>query len=330
MRIRVFLVEDSGVQAEVIRRRLGTDGDIEVIGLASTGQECLRQVPILRPDVVVMDGCLPEVSGPDVTAKLLEVFPVPVILFTESPEQYKNLAELSGAVATVSKNPAEGEPLTTLIRVIRLMNGMKVVRRKPPLGSHRGTARKFLLIGSSSGGPVVVKQVLEEVKPSSGLTVVLVQHLSEAGTHSFVDWLGQVTDWPCRLSQDNEIPKPGHAYLGPAGHHLVWRNGLLRTQKARPGSSFAPSVDELFTSFAGEPARSVIALVISGMGEDGARGLLNLRLAGATTLAQDPTTAAVSGMPEAAIAWGGAVQIVPTEHLGRVILAAAHTPSPPR
>ena len=321
MSIRVFLVEDSEAQAQVISRRLMADGDIQVVGVAETGRDCLRQVPLLRPDVVVMDGRLPNQSGPEVTAKLLEVYPVPVILFTQSPEEYKDLAEMSGAVATVSKNPPTGDSMETLVKVIRLMNGMKVVRRKPILRMMRG-GKKFLLIGSSSGGPLIVADVLREITPETGLTVVLVQHLSAKGTTAFVEWLAETTPWPCSICREREIPRPGRVYVGPAGYQLLYRNGTFTLSQEHKGHHFAPSVDCLFTSFSHGEAQDVIAMVLSGIGTDGAKGLLDLRLAGATTLVQDPTTAAVSGMPEAAISHGGALQVVPTEKLGRVITAS--------
>lgn len=321
MNIRVFLVEDSGAQARVISKKLMADGDIQIVGVAETGRDCLRQVPLLRPDVVVMDGRLPNQSGPEVTAKLLEVYPVPVILFTQSPEEYKDLAEMSGAVATVSKNPPTGDSMETLLKVIRLMNGMKVVRRKPLPRTMRG-GKRFLLIGSSSGGPLIVADILREITPETGLTVVLVQHLSAKGTTAFVEWLSETTPWTCSICKENEIPRPGRIYIGPAGYQLLYRNGTFSLSQEHESHQFAPSVDCLFTSFARREAQDVIAMVLSGIGTDGARGLLDLRLAGATTLVQDPTTAAVSGMPEAAIAHGGALQIVPTQKLGRVITAS--------
>ena len=152
--------------------------------------------------------------------------------------------------------------------------------------------------------------------------MVLVQHLSVKGTTAFVDWLADTTPWPCSICREQEVPKPGRVYVGPAGYQLLYRNGTFALSQEHKGHHFAPSVDCLFTSFSHGEAQDVIAMVLSGIGTDGAKGLLDLRLAGATTLVQDPTTAAVSGMPEAAISHGGALQVVPTEKLGRVITAS--------
>lgn len=320
MPIKVFIVEDSCLQVEVITRELSRDGDIQVIGTAAGGDEALLQIPLFRPDVVVMDACLPDRSGPAVTARLLEIYPVPVILFTESPDEFQDRAELSGVVATVSKRSDDDEPIQILARMIRLMNGMKVVKRKPQSDPSRGSHKRYLLIGSSSGGAVVVRQLLSEISPRDDLAVIVVQHLSQHGTGSFADWLESSTSWPCRVCEQGEVVQPGHVYLGPAGFQMRWSSGLLTLRPSNDAIGFAPSVDELFSSFSNAVADQVIAVILSGIGRDGARGLLELRLAGAVTIVQDPTSAAVSGMPGSAVLAGGALQTVPTDRLGKTVL----------
>lgn len=306
--IRVLLVEDSPVQAELVRRRLAQEPDIELILWVQSGEECIQRAPILRPNLVIMDANLPGISGPQVTARLLEVYPVPIILFTDSPETFQKLGEDSGVVATVPKNSEDFSSLDMLIRSIRVMNGMKIIR-KIPLRAQKSVRKRYLLIASSSGGPGVVEHILKGVPPSSGLIVILVQHLSESGTLSFKRWLEKATKWPVTICEDQEALKQGHVYLGPAGFKLEWHNDKMRLGERRDRTQLAPSADNLFMSFAKANATEIIALVLSGMGRDGATGLLHLRLAGATTMVQDPSNAAVCGMPEAAIASGAALHI---------------------
>lgn len=324
--IRVVVVEDSDLQRSLIVDRLNSEPDINVVSALGTGADCLRVVPRLRPNVVVLDGGLPDIPGPEVTSRLLELFPVPVILYTASPKRYQALAEVSGAVATVSKDGGIEESSSTLLRVLRLMNGMTVIRRIPKRTASI-SSRRFLLIASSSGGPLVVEQILKSLIPNDDLTVVLVQHLSEAGTSAFMDWLESVTPWKCRLVDSATEMRPGRVYLGPAGYHLLFNGTRLVVERSNKKSVFAPSADQMFRSFAQHAALQSVAVVLSGMGNDGAQGLLDLRLAGAITLVQDPTTAAVSGMPESAIALGAALRVVDTSRLGQA--TASYFPTQP-
>lgn len=316
--IRVVVVEDSELQRDIIVTRLNAEYDINVVAAVASGADCLRAVPRLRPSVVVMDGKLPDIPGHEVTSRLLELYPVPVVLYTANPREYQALAEVSGAVATVSKEGGIDETYSTLLHVIRLMNGMTVIRRIPKR-TYSGEGRRFLLIASSSGGPLIVERVLKSLIPSERLSIVLVQHLSEAGTPAFLNWIQAATGWGCELVGPGTDFRPGRVYVGPAGHHVHYNGRRLVLERSRSRNGFAPSADELFHSFARHGARETVAVVLSGMGSDGAQGLLELRLAGAVTLVQDPTTAAVSGMPESAIALGAALRIVETPRLGEEI-----------
>lgn len=316
--IRVVVVEDSAVQREIIVSRLNSEPDINVVAAVASGTECLRVVPRLRPNMVVLDGKLPDIPGYEVTGRLLELYPVPVVLYTANPQEYQALSEVSGVVATVDKEGGIEDTYPTLVRVIRLMNGMTVIRRIPRR-SMNGHCRRYLLIASSSGGPLVVENLLRTLEPSERMSIVLVQHLSESATPTFSHWLESVTRWKCEVVGPVTEFEPGKVYMGPAGHHLLFNGRRLVLQKAVSGNGFAPSADKLFQSFAKHGARESVAVVLSGMGSDGAQGLLDLRLSGAVTLVQDPTTAAVSGMPESAIGLGAALRVVETSKLGEAI-----------
>ena len=318
MKIRIFLVEDSSVQRRVLAERITSDGDIEVIGWAETGSDSLVRIPILKPDIVVMDAELPGMSGPEAIAKLLQVYPVPVILFTESPEKWKDTAEQAGAVAVLSKSKGSQISFATLRKTVRLMNGLKIIKRHGPRVQNTGDKR-FLLIAASSGGPSVVESILREVRPSSGVIVILAQHLSENGTEFFAKWLEQATEWRCELCRGPTRLQPGRIYLSATGQHMRFVDGLLILEPSENPGEFSPSATILFQSFAKSCPRDVVAVVASGIGDDGAKGLLALRIGGATTIAQDPTEAAVSGMPEAAVAYGGAARVVATRELGRTV-----------
>ena len=176
-----------------------------------------------------------------------------------------------------------------------------------------------MLIASSSGGPRTVEQLLRQVRPDTGVSAILVQHLTQEGTSGFLTWLREVTDWRCELVTANIVPEPGTLYVGLPGRHLLFNDRELYLGKASPQDHFAPSADRLFESFARSRGNESLGIVLSGMGADGARGLLELRLAGAVTVVEDPSTAAVAGMPESAIMLGAATHIVDSRRVGETV-----------
>ena len=316
--IRIVLLEDSDFQREALLKQFSKEGDIQVVAAVADGRECLRLVPALKPNVVVVDGQLPGLSGPEVTEKLLELYPVPIVLFTASPEEFKSSAERSGAVAVVSKSEDFQASYVELVKTVRLMRGLRVIRRRN-YRSHLFKKRHFMLIASSSGGPRTVEQLLRQVRPDTGVSAILVQHLTQEGTSGFLTWLREVTDWRCELVTANIVPEPGTLYVGLPGRHLLFNDRELYLGKASPQDHFAPSADRLFESFARSRGNESLGIVLSGMGADGARGLLELRLAGAVTVVEDPSTAAVAGMPESAIMLGAATHIVDSRRVGETV-----------
>ena len=316
--IRIVLLEDSDFQREALLKRFSEEDDIQVVAAVADGRECLRLVPVLKPNVVVVDGQLPGLSGPEVTEKLLELYPVPIVFFTANPAEFKSSAERSGAVAVVSKSDELQDSYLELVKTVRLMRGLRIIRRRN-YRSHLSKKRNFMLIASSSGGPRTVELLLQQVRPDCGVSAILVQHLTHEGTASFLTWLREVTDWDCELVTANVTPQPGKLYIGLPGRHLLFDGRELYLGRASSLEHFAPSADKLFESFAQKRGSESLGIVLSGMGADGAKGLLELRLAGAVTVVEDPSTAAVAGMPESAIMLGAATHIVDSRRLGETV-----------
>lgn len=310
MTINILVVEDSPVQRGVICAGLERDPRLRVVGIAGSGEQALEMLVLTRPDVIVLDGGLPGLSGPETLARILQVHPVPVILYSASPERWQSEAEAGGAVATVAKGEDGEASLTELRRMVLLMSQVKVIRQFPP---RRLQLRSFrnLAIGSSSGGPQSVEHLLSKLGPDCGLSVMLVQHLPTGAVESFARWLSRVSGWDCRLTENLETPKEGVVYLVERGYHLRWSKDGLKVETGPSVDGHCPSVSALFRSLARGPASHTIGVILSGMGSDGALGLLELRQAGGLALVEDPTTAAVTGMPSAALALGAAHEALP-------------------
>jgi two-component system, chemotaxis family, protein-glutamate methylesterase/glutaminase len=316
--IRIVVVEDSDFQREALVRGFSKETGMKVLADVATGEECLKVVPFLRPDAVVVDGQLPDMPGPEVIESLLEIYPIPIILYTAKPEEYEAKAERSGAVAVVSKKEDFSSSFAELVRTIRLMKGLTVIRRRN-YAEQREKRRDYLLIASSSGGPRGVEQILSRLNPRAGVTVVIVQHLTKEGVPGFMSWLESVTSWKCKLVESNTRPRAGTVYIGTAGNQLLFDGSELSLGKVAESDNFAPSANKLFSSFARHKGSQSVGVVLSGMGDDGARGLLELRMAGALTLVEDPQTAAVAGMPQSAVDIGAAAHIVPSNRLGESV-----------
>ena len=161
----------------------------------------------------------------------------------------------------------------------------------------------------------MVKELLKGTPPRPDLSAVLVQHISAQSQSSLVEWLGKETDWKVRLCAEPTRPEGGCLYLGSAGEDLILLNGCLVTTPSEEPIGFAPSADQLFSSFAMHESSNIVAVILSGMGNDGAAGMLALRNAGALTIAQCPEEAKVSGMPQSAIDMKAAVMVVPSDQI---------------
>lgn len=289
-------------------------------GLRLEGVDCapesvLQSLVRFAPEVILY-----EVKG-EATASLalirtiLETHPVPIIVVSPDAKSSEESFKEAGAVAVLSFSKGT---YSNILRHIRVMRGIRVVRPHPPKKLELSSAR-FLLVASSSGGPSVIRSLLLGLKPESGLSVVLAQHLSAENLSTFSDWLVKETPWKLRVCDLPTKPEVGFVYLGAGGSHIILKKGRLHSLPAESKLEFVPSADRLFSSFASSRASQVIAVVLSGMGNDGTQGMLKLRAAGAITLAQNPNDSKVSGMPTSAIEAGAVQRIVAEADLPSVV-----------
>ncbi len=343
--LRVLVVEDSITVLAHIREVLAAQPDIEVVGEAHDGAQAVALCERLRPDVISMDMMLPGMDGQAATEAIMAHCPTPILIVSSSTNRgellrtYEALA--AGAVEVLEKPSAhqpEGEwekryvtllRLVARIRVIthvRARMGGRPVSRAAPLPP--APRRALLALGASTGGPGALMKVLQSLPAPSPLPVLIVMHINAVFSRGFAEWLDAQTPHRVRYAQGGERLRDlaGQVVLAPPDVHMIVRAGQLELTHAPPRHSCRPSVDELFESLAAEIGPGVAAALLTGMGRDGAQGLLAIRRAGGATLAQDEASSMVYGMPREAAQLGAAERVLPLADIGPALLGLSGLP----
>lgn len=300
-KIGVAIVEDSAFQREYLRACIESHPRLTVVGVYSRGEELLEAVGFVRPQVVTMDAQLPGMSGPETVHRLLRLYPVPVVLFSASASFWTPSAEEAGVVSVVEKglsiDPSD-EAVQQLLNQLVIMSSVKVFRRRDPRRNLYGS-RRILAVGASSGSPQVLESILARLV-GRDLSCFVVQHLPEGGEENFARWLSRTTGWEVEVATNGAPIATGKCLVAPHGRHLEVGNFTVALTDSRKQDGHCPSASRLFQSLAISHADTTVGVILSGMGRDGAQGLLELRQAGGLTLSQSSSTAGVSAMPKAA------------------------------
>ena len=345
MTVRAYIVDDSRTSRHLLSRMLHSDPGIEVVGEATDAETALSRLPRVRPDIVLMDVVMPGMGGLEATRILMRDQPMPIVLVSElvGARADLNFQALDlGALDLLRKPTLEQSRDPTqqrrFCRTIRMLSeipvvGRAVTRRKERRNSLPGLGAQptLLCIGASTGGPRALGVILGELGPSFPLPVVIVQHIAAGFGRGMADWLSDVTQVPVSVATDGETPEPGRAYLAPEARHLEMRGSTLHIGHGRPIGGYRPSVDRFFQTVAASPnGSSTLAVLLTGMGQDGAHGLLRLRRAGAWTAAQDERTSVVFGMPRAAVELNAAVEVLPVDRIAPRVRSFCSNPAPSR
>ena len=341
---RVLIVDDSAAMRQLLTQILSTDPDIEVVGTASDPYFARDKIKRLQPDVLTLDVEMPRMDGLTFLEKLMHGHPMPVVMVSSLAQRGADVTlralELGaidffakptiGALSGVAGGAAEIVAKVKAAALARVRPPAPAVRPSPVASGYRLT-HQILAIGASTGGTEAIREVLMSLPPDAP-GVVIVLHMPPGFTTTYAERLNRQCALHVREAQEGDRVLPGHALLAPGSRQMsLVRCGAEYRVQVAPGayvSGHCPSVDVLFASCAAQAGRNAVAALLTGMGDDGARGLKSMREAGARTIAQDEASCVVFGMPKEAIARGGAELVLPLGRIGSELMKLAGTSHP--
>lgn len=333
--LRVVVVDDSATIRSVVRRLLSSDPEISVVAEAADGARAVELVVSVRPDAVVLDIEMPVLDGLTAIEKIMVMRPTPVLVLTARAARHHTRPAFEairrGPVELLAKpaGPEGWQHLSVALpKMVRdLVTAYRAPRHPPPLGKNPSPGRsplrviRFLAIGASTGGPDAILRLLKELPSPSPAAVLIVQHLAAGFEEGFAEWLAGELGHDVRVASDGEPAAPGTVRLAPPGAHLTLQadETLHLDATTPPRGGHRPSADELFLSCARTHPGVTAGVVLTGMGTDGAEGLAELHRLGSLTLAQDPDSSIVFGMPRAAAERGAATLLLPPARIGSLL-----------
>jgi two-component system chemotaxis response regulator CheB len=351
-KIKVLLVDDSAVVRQVNRETLEKEADIEVVGAVADPLYAIEKMKQVWPDVIVTDIEMPRMDGITFIKKIMAEHPTPFVVcssLTEKGAAVTMEALAAGALAIITKPKLgvkqflqeSGDDIVSAVRAAARANMRHLNIVPPPLrpklsadamlaaqaassGALTNTTDKVVAIGTSTGGTQALEAVLTQL-PRTTTGIVIVQHMPEKFTAMFAERLNSLCEIEVREAKDGDRVLPARALIAPGGRHMMLkRSGAQYYVEVKDGpvvNRHKPSVDVLFRSVAQVAGRNALGIIMTGMGDDGARGLKEMHDAGAQTIAEDESTCVVFGMPKVAIEMGGVDKIVPLHRIPGEIIA---------
>jgi chemotaxis response regulator CheB len=331
--VRVAIVNDMPMAVEGLRRAILASGENQVAWTAWNGTEAVKRCAEDVPDLILMDLIMPEMGGVEATEKIMQSTPCPILIVTASVGMNSGLvfeAMGKGAIDAIStplfSGADESDANETLLRKVSMIGILtqpiksprQSLKQAPLRGAKRGT--NLVVIGSSSGGPEALAKVLRGLPEDFQAAVVIVQHVDAQFSEGLAHWLDQQTPLKVRLAKEGEKPRKGEVLLAGTDDHLVMNTDGTLGYRAEPKNMpYRPSVDVFWHSLNDYQTGNVTAVLLTGMGKDGAQGMLELKTRGVHTIAQDEKSCAVFGMPKAAIDIDAVVEILAIEDISKVL-----------
>lgn len=333
--LRVLVADDSELLRRVLVEAINSEPDMEVCAQARNGEEAVAATLESAPDVISMDLMMPKLDGVEAIRHIMSTRPTPIVVVSTLSECKTSLAAVeAGALEIAAKpqmisTPAGQEGLRSILKTLRLMAEVRVLKRPllpraaTPAAAPRarGQLYRCLCIASSTGGPPALRQILQPLKADYPLPIVVVQHIPEGFGQGLADWLDEQLALKVLCARAGQLPQPGHVYLAADGHHLeIDRRGRFFLSTEPPVHFQRPAADRLFQSAAEYFGSALLALVLTGMGRDGADGAVEVHRRGGTVVAQDEASSAIFGMPRATAETGVCHKILGLEAMATFLL----------
>jgi two-component system response regulator WspF len=347
--MKIAIANDVAMAAEALRRVVASTAEHQVLWIARTGAEAVRMCIENRPDLILMDLNMPELDGVEATRQIMEHSPCAILVVTGRPQDNVNqvFRALGAGALDVTATPVlQGQPggdaellakIRTMDKLIRHSGGTQAMAPRTAAnanghgngyGYHVGAephdapvrVTSLLAIGASTGGPMAVSKMLAGWTPPRNCAIVVVQHIDQHFADNFARWLGEQLDMPVRSAEEGDELAAGAVLIAKSNDHLTLdQNNRLRYDANPKEYAYRPSVDVFFHCVAQHWKGEAIGVLLTGMGRDGAEGLLAMRRAGHTTIAQDQASSAVYGMPRAAAELDAAQMVLPLTKIGPIL-----------
>ncbi len=355
-KVNVLVAEDSPTVRRMFVRAVNAVADMQVIGEATNGQDAVVMARRLRPGVILMDLVMPGMDGLAATREIMYQNPTPIVVVSASLEQFETdigFETVSAGALTVLQKPVgpqdpDHEPqMTELLNTLRAMSAVRVIHHAkvngngsnhgsnptnnktstvgvaaPPKPAAGSVTPRLVAIASSTGGPAALCEIARQLPADFPLPIVVVQHIAPDFVSSLASWLASTTVLRVVIAEENDQPCPGCIYLAPGGKHLrMNKSGRFAFSPSPETSPHIPSCDVFLESVARAYGAEAIGVILTGMGSDGANGMLELHWAGAYTIAQDEASCVVFGMPHETIERGAARQVLPLSLIAHQLMS---------
>ncbi len=337
--IRVLIADDSSLARGLLRAILEDQTDIEIVGEARHGREAVEMTQLLRPDIVTMDLNMPVMDGMQAISEIMHHKAVPILVVSNESDAEKAYEALQlGALEVIPKPDYTPEQAADFVDKVRLLAGVPVItyirRRmvaepapvfaKPaktlPSPLLRGY-RRVVAIASSTGGPQALASLLPKLPSGFPAPVLIAQHISDGFAEGMAQWLNSLCQLPVKVAEEGEMLQPGHIYVSPSESHLTLTAAhRLALIPRKAADIYRPSCDQLLSSVARHCGADAIGMILTGMGRDGAAGMLSIRNVGGITLAQDEASSVIYGMNQEAVHAGGVLKLLPLDQLASEIV----------
>jgi len=343
--IKILIVDDSPTEVALLESIFRHEKDLSIVGVAKNGEEAIKKAQTLKPDIITMDIQMPVMNGLQATRAIMSQFPLPIVIVSSAinAESMAITFEAleAGALAVVAKPVNDNKDsyikaTQKIVDMVRSMAEIHVIKRrfftkpetklpvKPSL-KQAEHCYELIAIGSSVGGPQALKTIFSALPNDFPIPIVVVQHMTRGFINGFALWLNNNTDMNIKVADDREVLKSGTIYFAQDAHHTqVAREHDKLIVKLKVGSSvsgFCPSATVLFESVAKVCGSNAIGIILTGMGNDGASGLLELKKVNAHTLIQDPNSAIVFGMAGVAQSMGAVDKVIELNHMANYLIS---------
>jgi len=334
--IKVLLADDSALTRAVLKDIFQATADIQVVGEAENGKVAVAMTELLKPDLVILDILMPVMDGLAAIEEIMAHNPTPILVLSATVEDRevdlaftaikKGALDVMEKPAGVEDNQASqfAERISERVRLLARIKVIRHPRRTPPKSEllaihHAGGARNILAIGASTGGPKAVMSIVKSLPADLRATVFIVQHIASGFARGFAQWLDRESDIAVRLAKDGDGFREGEVLVAPSDQHMIVCGDRIKLTDDSPVNCCRPSIDLLFSSLASERGGEVVALLLTGMGRDGAEGLRRIRQQGGVTIVQDEQSCAVFGMPKAALELDAADEVLPLAGIPKAV-----------